>query len=75
MMSRIHGIPRGSWLAWAVVVLVLPTLATAAPRQKKLKPGEYNPSDRSVEMFQAHGYRGHRGQGDPQGFDGVSRLD
>ena len=53
MMLRNHGIPRGSWLALAVVALLLSTVATAAPRQKKLKPGEYNPSDRSVEMFQA----------------------
>jgi hypothetical protein len=54
-MARIHRTPRGSWLAFAlVVVLVVPTLVAAAqPRQKKLKAGQYNPADRTVEMFKA----------------------
>jgi hypothetical protein len=52
-MLRVHGFPRRSWLALAVVALTLTTFATAAPRQKKAKPGEYNSADRSVEMFQA----------------------
>ncbi|HBO42426.1 MAG TPA: hypothetical protein DD670_00495 [Planctomycetaceae bacterium] len=52
-MAKFHGMGRGSWLAWAVVVMLLPGLVFAAERQRKLKAGEYNPADETVEMFQA----------------------
>ncbi|NLE36613.1 MAG: hypothetical protein GX621_01150 [Pirellulaceae bacterium] len=52
-MAKFHGMGRGSWLACAVVVMLLPGLALAADRQRKLKAGEYNPADETVEMFQA----------------------
>jgi len=52
-MARTGGTWRGSWLALAVVVVLLPTLAVAAERQRKLKVGQYNPADQTVEMFKA----------------------
>ena len=51
-MSRCYAVWRSSWLAGVVVVGVVTTLATAAPLQKKSKPGEFNPANATIEMFQ-----------------------
>jgi hypothetical protein len=51
-MSRCYAVWRSSWLAGVVVVGVATTLATAAPLQKRSKPGEFNPANATVEMFQ-----------------------
>jgi len=52
-MARIVWTRRGSLAALAVVAVLLPTVLVAAERQRKLKPGEYNPADATVEMFAA----------------------
>lgn len=51
-MLRRCGLVRGSWLFSLVLVGMVAAAAVAAP-PKKLKPGEYNPAHRSVELFQA----------------------
>jgi len=49
---------RGLQYGWAlalvaVVVLLVPTLVSAAERRKVPKPGQYNPDNQTVEMFKA----------------------
>jgi len=52
-MARMNRTGRGAWLALAVVVVLIPAVALAAQRQPRLKRGEYNPADATVEMFAA----------------------
>ena len=52
-MRHIYQTWRSTWLAWAVVVALVPVLAFAADRKAKPKYGEFNPDDQTVEMFQA----------------------
>ena len=44
---------RKSWLLLAVGCALLPAMLSAAERGTRLKPGEFNPDDETVELFSA----------------------
>jgi len=43
---------RRSWLAWGIVVALVPALTFAAGEQGRKRLGQYDPTSQSVEMFE-----------------------